>query len=70
MRELFMMGGLVKVSTGEPFGRFIFFANGAQIRHRRPEDQTNQALCLNLVTNAVIVWNTVYVHKSHRAPHS
>lgn len=25
------------------------------------EDQTNQALCLNLVTNAVICWNTVYI---------
>jgi TnpA family transposase len=39
--------------------RFIFFANEAQIRPRRPEDQTNQALCLNLVTNAVICRNTV-----------
>jgi TnpA family transposase len=53
---------LTKGETLHALRQFIFFANGAQIRHRRPEDQTNQALCLNLVTNAVIVWNTVYVH--------
>ncbi len=32
-----------------------------QIRKRYPDDQLNQAHCLNLVTNAVIVWNTVYM---------
>ena len=36
-------------------------ANEGQIRKRHPEDQLNQAACLNLVTNAVIVWNTVYM---------
>jgi len=55
---------LNKGETLHALRQFIFFANGGQIRHRRPEDQTNQALCLNLVTNAVIVWNTVYVHKA------
>ena len=25
------------------------------------EGQSNQAACLNLLTNAVIVWNTVYM---------
>lgn len=44
--------------------QFIFLANAGQIRHRRPEEQTNQALCLNLVTNLVVVWNTVYVDKA------
>ena len=37
------------------------FAHQGQVRRRQPEDQTNQASCLNLVTNAVIVWNTVYM---------
>jgi TnpA family transposase len=41
--------------------RYLFVANEAQIRKRHPEDQLNQAACLNLVTNAVIVWNTVYM---------
>lgn len=31
------------------------------MRRGQPEDQTNQASCLNLVTNAVIAWNTVYM---------
>ena len=31
------------------------------MRRGQPEDQANQANCLNLVTNAVIVWNTVYM---------
>ena len=41
--------------------RYLFVANEGQIRKRHPEDQLNQAACLNLVTNAVIVWNTVYL---------
>src|ERR1700731_3759192 len=32
-----------------------------QVRRGQPEDQANQASCLNLLTNAVIVWNTVYM---------
>jgi TnpA family transposase len=41
--------------------RFIFFANEGQIRKRQREEQFNQANCLNLVTNAVVAWNTVYM---------
>jgi TnpA family transposase len=40
----------------------LFIANEGQIRQRRPEDQLNQAACLNLLTNAVAVWNTVYMN--------
>ena len=36
-------------------------ANEGQIRKRHLENQLNQAACLNLVMNAVIVWNTVYM---------
>jgi phosphoglycolate phosphatase-like HAD superfamily hydrolase len=31
------------------------------IRRKQEEAQTNQAMCLNLVTNAVVVWNTMYI---------
>ena len=55
---------LNKGETLHALRQFIFFANAGQIRHQRPEDQTNQALCLNLVTNLVAVWNTVYVDKA------
>jgi TnpA family transposase len=41
--------------------RFLFFANEGKIRRKDEEDQLNQASCLNLVTNAVVAWNTVYL---------
>jgi TnpA family transposase len=40
---------------------FLFFANKGTIRRKQEEEQTNQAGCLNLLTNAVVVWNTVYM---------
>jgi TnpA family transposase len=40
---------------------FLMVANKGQLHHSRGEALTHQALCLNLVTNAVIVWNTVYM---------
>ena len=40
---------------------FLFLANEAKIRRRYYEEQLNQASCLNLVTNAVVLWNTVYM---------
>jgi TnpA family transposase len=41
--------------------RYLMVAQEAQIRKRYPDDQLNQAHCLNLMTNAVVVWNTVYM---------
>jgi TnpA family transposase len=43
--------------------RFLFFANEGEIRRAQHDDPTVQALCLNLVTNAVITWNTGYMTK-------
>jgi hypothetical protein len=40
---------------------FLFVADKGVIRRKQEEAQTNQALCLNLITNAVVVWNTVYM---------
>jgi TnpA family transposase len=34
------------------------------------EAQTNQAICLNVVTNAVIIWNTVYMQAALDQPDS
>ncbi len=39
----------------------MFFANEGTIRKRFPEEQQTQANCLNLVTNAIALWNTVYL---------
>jgi len=43
--------------------QFLFFANEGRIMRREDEDQRVQAGCLNLVTNAVAVWNTVQMAK-------
>ena len=42
--------------------RFLFLANQGQIRRAAYEEQLNQMSCLNVVTNAVVAWNTVYMH--------
>ena len=39
----------------------LVLANKGQRRQRRGEPLSHQALCLNRVTNAVLVWNTVYM---------
>ena len=36
-------------------------ANKGQLRRKRGDDLVNQASCLNLITHAVILWNTVYM---------
>ena len=41
--------------------QFIHFANEGKIRTHLEEDQINEASCLNLVVNAIILWNTVYM---------
>ncbi len=42
---------------------FLFFAGEGKIQKRDPEEQGDQALCLNLLTDAAIAWNTVYYQK-------
>ena len=39
----------------------LMIANKGQLRRNRGDELVNQASCLNLVTNAVILWNTVYM---------
>ena len=54
----------VQLNKGEALHalrRNVFIANEGKIRQRNQEDQLNQAACLNLVVNAITVWNTVYM---------
>ncbi len=54
----------VQLNKGEALHalrRDVFIANEGKIRKRNQEDQLNQAACLNLVVNAITVWNTVYI---------
>ena len=41
--------------------RFLFFGGDGKIRHKQEEALADQALCLSVIANAVIVWNTVYM---------
>ena len=51
-----------QLNKGEELGAlkdFLFFANDGNVRKHQPEEQTDQALCLSLLVDAVILWNTV-----------
>lgn len=39
-------------------------ANRGRIRKKYPQEHLNQANCLNLITNAITVWNTVYMQSA------
>ena len=43
------------------YGDFSFLLLYGTIRQRYESDLSNQASCLNLVTNAVVTWNTLYM---------
>ncbi len=54
----------VQLNKGEAIHavrEFIYFANKGKVRKKYYDDQQNQAMCLNLVTNIVITWYTVYI---------
>lgn len=54
----------VQLNKGEAIHalrRDVFIANEGKIRKHHQEDQLNQAACLNLVVNAITLWNTVYM---------
>ena len=40
---------------------YLHSANRGRIRKKYPDEHVNQANCLNLITNAITVWNTVYM---------
>jgi len=53
-----------QLNKGEKFHALrahIHSANRGLIRKKYPEEHLNQANCLNLVVNAIAVWNTVYM---------
>lgn len=41
----------------------LFYANQGEIKTQQDDQLLNRVGCLNLVTNAIIVWNTVYINK-------
>jgi TnpA family transposase len=47
--------------------KFLFFAREGVVSQKYEDGQANQAGCLNLLTNAVVVWNTVYMQAALEA---
>jgi len=41
--------------------RDLCYAHEGKVRHRQHEDQSEQALCLSVVTNAIVAWTTEYL---------
>jgi len=41
--------------------RDLCYAHEGKARHRHHEDRTEQALCLTVVTNAIVAWTTEYL---------
>jgi Tn3 transposase DDE domain len=46
--------------------RAIFYADEATSGIAPPEQQAEQALCLSIVVNAILAWNTVYTQRRAR----
>ena len=56
-----ILGQLNKGEALHGLREFLLFANRGTLRKKQEEELRNQAGCLNLVTNAVVTWNTVYM---------
>ena len=41
--------------------RFLMFARQGELRKHKVEELENQSSCLTLVTNSIILWNTIYM---------
>jgi Tn3 transposase DDE domain len=52
---------LNKGETLHALRRDLLFAHDGQLRRRHHAQQTEQALCHTLVTNAIVAWNTSYI---------
>lgn len=44
--------------------RIIFFGQRGEFRERALQDQLQRASALNIIINAISVWNTVYMEKA------
>lgn len=58
---------LNKGETLHDLRRFLFFASEGVVSQKYEEGQASQAGCLNLLTNAIIVWKTVYMQAALEA---
>ncbi len=59
--------GLNKGEARNALARAVFFNRLGEIRDRSFEQQSHRASGLNLVTAAIVLWNTVYLERATRA---
>lgn len=62
-----VQAGLNKGEARNALARAIFFNRLGEIRDRRFEQQRYRASGLNLVTAAIVLWNTVYLERATQA---
>ncbi|MDQ7259203.1 Tn3 family transposase, partial [Bacillus thuringiensis] len=56
--------GLNKGEAINALARIIFFGQRGEFRERALQDQLQRASALNIIINAISVWNTVYMEKA------
>ncbi|SDH66765.1 Tn3 transposase DDE domain-containing protein [Desulfosporosinus hippei DSM 8344] len=56
--------GLNKGEAMNALARAIFFGKFGELRERALQDQLQRASALNIIINAISVWNTVYLAKA------
>lgn len=56
--------GLNKGEAMNALARAIFFGKFGELRERALQDQLQRASALNIIINAISVWNTVYLDKA------
>ncbi|WP_211114137.1 Tn3 family transposase, partial [Skermanella aerolata] len=58
-----LIAGTPNLSTLPRLARWLFFANQGAFRTGDYEEIMNKASCLSLLSNAVLVWNTVHIDR-------
>ncbi len=56
--------GLNKGEAMNALARAIFFGKRGELRERELQDQLQRASALNLLINAISIWNTTYLQKA------
>lgn len=56
--------GLNKGEFMNALARAIFFGKRGELRERELQDQLQRASALNIIINAICVWNTTYLQKA------
>ena len=56
--------GLNKGEAMNALARAIFFGKRGELRERELQDQLQRASALNIIINAISIWNTTYLQKA------